>query len=310
MRSGLVIFFLLCCGAALQAQLTYETLEVDYDSAHTFKNLTIIPVRLKGGGNNGGREAMLSLSQGLKLGTVVITERGTAATENVHWLRINNNSGFPLYIGSGEVIMGGRQDRMITKDTVLLPSEKDQYVPVMCVEEGRWSNKQKKFVYNNYANAKLRKVLGTTNNQVLVWKEIDRQLGDNGFPNKSLAYLAQRHDKRMTIPQNEYQQYFYNKFMKEDTAVVGIICISGDKIIGCDIYAGKGLFDATLEPLLHGYIEEAILHGQPPMVTNEKVMAYLAPKLSSEPQQQEHLKKNGKIYRHEKRVIHITGYGE
>lgn len=310
MRKGLIILVLMCCTATMCAQLTYQTLEVDYDSAHTFKNLRIIPVRLKSGGNNGGREAMITLGQGIAAGTVVVTERGTAATENVHWLRINNNSGVPVFIGSGEVIMGGRQDRMITKDTVLLPAGKDQYVPVMCVEEGRWSDKQKKFVYNNYANAKLRKVLGTTNNQVLVWKEIDRQLNDNGFHSASLAYLAQRHDKKMAIPQNEYLQYFHNKFMKEDTSVVGIICISGDKIIGCDIYAGKGLFDASLDALLYGYIEEALLHGQPPMVTDDKVVAYLAPKLSSEEEQKEHLKKNGKIYTHEKRVIHITGFGE
>ncbi|MBO9636074.1 MAG: hypothetical protein J7578_23425 [Chitinophagaceae bacterium] len=310
MLKGLIILVLMCCGATLHAQLTYQTLEVDYDSAHTFKNLKIIPVRLRSGGNNGGREAMISLSQGLAAGTVVVTERGTAATENVHWLRINNNSGVPVYIGSGEVIMGGRQDRMITKDTVLLPAEKDQYIPVMCVEEGRWSDKQKKFVYNNYANAQLRKVLGTTNNQVLVWKEIDRQLNDNGFHSSSLAYLAQRHDKKMAIPQNEYHQYFHNKFMKEDTSVVGMICISGDKIIGCDIYAGKGLFDASLDALLYGYIEEALLHGQPPVVTDERVVTYLAPKLTSEEEQKEHLKKNGKIYTHEKRVIHITGFGE
>jgi hypothetical protein len=310
MRKGLMILVLICCSASICAQLTYETLEVDYDSAHTFKNLKIIPVRLKSGGNNRGREAMITLSQGIAAGTVVISERGTAATENVHWLRINNRSGFPVFIGSGEVIMGGRQDRMITKDTVLLSLEKDQYVPVMCVEEGRWSKKEKKFVYNNYANTQLRKVLGTTNNQVLVWKEIDRQLQQNGIRSASLAYLAQRHDKKMLIPQNEYQQYFHNKFMKEDTSVVGMICISGDRIIGCDIFAGKGLFDASLDALLHGYIEEALLHGQTPVVTDDKVVSYLSPKLTSEAQQKEHLKKHGKIYTHEKRVIHITGFGE
>jgi hypothetical protein len=178
------------------------------------------------------------------------------------------------------------------------------------VEEGRWSKKEKKFVYNNYANTQLRKVLGTTNNQVLVWKEIDRQLQQNGIRSASLAYLAQRHDKKMLIPQNEYQQYFHNKFMKEDTSVVGMICISGDRIIGCDIFAGKGLFDASLDALLHGYIEEALLHGQTPVVTDDKVVSYLSPKLTSEAQQKEHLKKHGKIYTHEKRVIHITGFGE
>ena len=36
------------------AQLTYETLYVDYDSAFQFKNLKIVPIRRKGGGDGCG----------------------------------------------------------------------------------------------------------------------------------------------------------------------------------------------------------------------------------------------------------------
>ncbi|WP_431213360.1 hypothetical protein ACQ86N_48600 [Puia sp. P3] len=40
---------LLCSFAGASAQLTYETLLVDYDSAWTYKNLKIIPIRRKAG---------------------------------------------------------------------------------------------------------------------------------------------------------------------------------------------------------------------------------------------------------------------
>ncbi len=90
---------------------------------------------------------------------MTVTERGTTSFENVHWLRFNTHTDKSVYIGGGEIITGGRQDRMIVRDTILNPSDKDQYVPVMCVEEGRWSDKEKKFGYGNYANNGLRKTL-------------------------------------------------------------------------------------------------------------------------------------------------------
>ena len=128
------------------AQLTYETLYVDYDSAWQYKNLKIIPIRPKG---DFGKTipGIISLSQAIKQGVAIVTERGTSSFENVHWLRINNNSDKSIFISSGEIIAGGRQDRMVARDTILSPSPKDQYIPVMCVEELRWTEKkEKKFI--------------------------------------------------------------------------------------------------------------------------------------------------------------------
>ena len=146
---------LLFCRSPVQAQeITYDNVYVDYDSAIEFKNLRIIPIRPKNGFGNEAPKA-ISLSQAIKQGIAVISERGTASTENVHFLRINNHSDQTIFISSGELISGGRQDRMITRDTLLEPNGRDQYVSVMCVEELRWSDKEKKFSYENYANPDL-----------------------------------------------------------------------------------------------------------------------------------------------------------
>ena len=60
---------------------------------------------------------MISLSQALKKGLATVSERGSASTENVHYLRIHNHSDQTIYISSGEIVSGGRQDRMIAQDT-------------------------------------------------------------------------------------------------------------------------------------------------------------------------------------------------
>ena len=293
------------------AQLTYQTLYVDYDSAWTYKNLKIIPIRPKGWGAPGRViPGVVSLSQALAQGTVAVSERGSAATENVHWLRINNNGQQSVFIGSGEVILGGRQDRMVTRDTILPPSKADQYIHVMCVEEGRWSDKEKKFQYNNYADPALRKVLDQSKNQVLVWKEVLSQLDRSGTKSPTLAYAAHRSDKKFTPEQDAYIRYFNEKFKNAESTITGFVCMSGDKVIGCDIYAGNNLFYGELQPLLHGYIEEAITTGSTSVINNKKIKEYLDPILSSEGTQDAYLKKNGKMYKYREKVVHITGYAQ
>src|SRR5579871_140455 len=81
------------------AQLTYQTLYVDYDSAWTYKNLKIIPVRRKAGfgGPRAGGELM-PLNEALNKGMITVTERGTTSFENVHWLRFNTHGKQPVYI--------------------------------------------------------------------------------------------------------------------------------------------------------------------------------------------------------------------
>ncbi|HEY0670127.1 MAG TPA: DUF6569 family protein, partial [Sphingobacteriaceae bacterium] len=156
------------------AQLIYETVWVDYDSAWEYKSLQLVPIRMKGPGGVSPR--MISLSKAIQNGSATISERGSASTENVHWLKIHNKSDQTIFVASGHTFTGGRQDRMITKDTLLEPTGRDQYIPVMCIEEGRWSEKEKKLLYSNYANMKLRQVLDKSKNQVLIWKEIFSQL--------------------------------------------------------------------------------------------------------------------------------------
>jgi hypothetical protein len=301
---------------SVSAQLTYQTLTVNYDSAWTYKNLKIIPIRQKAGlglppGQVPGDLAnIVSLNQAIHQGLVSISERGTASIDNVHWLRINNNSEKSIYISSGEIIAGGRQDRMITRDTILEPTHKDQYVPTMCVEEGRWSDKEKKFAYGNFANEHLRKVLDSTRNQVSIWQEIDRQLDKGNFRNKgnTLSYLSRNEDKKYVQFNDEYFNFFRDKFRNTDSTIVGFVCVSGDKVIGSDIFADPQLFYSQLEPLLRGYIDEAIIFGAPVNLPDPPVKKYMDKLLASEASQEDFTRKNGKIFRQNGRVIHVNTF--
>jgi hypothetical protein len=306
----LFAIWLVLCGLTASAQITYETVYVDYDSAWKFKDLKIIPIRQKKkpDSQHPSINNIISLSQALSSGLATVTERGTASTENVHWLRINNNSDKSIMVNSGEIFTGGRQDRMIMHDTILSPSQKDQYVPVMCVEEGRWSEKEKKILYGNFANPHLRKVLDQNKNQVLIWNEINSQLARSGLKSSTMAYMSLSLDKKSTSLDEEYFRFFKEKFKNSDSTIVGFVAVSGNKVIGSDIYASTSLFYSQLEPLLRGYTNDAIYYGLPITMTEKAIKEYIDNILIDEKTQQEFVSKNGKIFRQDGRVVHINTF--
>ena len=296
----------------VSAQLTYETLYVDYDSAWQYKNLKIIPIRRKAGvglPRDGSMDAV-PLSKALAQGLVTVSERGSTSFENVHWLRFNTRSDKPIYIAGGEIVTGGRQDRMIVADTILKPMSKDQYVSVMCVEEGRWSDKEKKFGYGSYANPHLRKALDSTHNQVVVWREIDRQLQASAIKNNSLAYMSRYQDKKYLTAGDEYFNYFRNRLQHTDSTVVGFVAISGDKIIGTDIFDGTNLFYGQAEPLLRGYIDEVVQTGAPVTLKDASIKRYMDQLLKDEPSQENFVKDRGRIFRQNGRVMHVNTFAK
>jgi hypothetical protein len=94
----------------------------------------------------------LTLDEGLRSGEVVVTEYGnvrgllrrrtTPAMQHdaaeVNRLVLINNSKQPLLLLAGEIVTGGKQDRVIGKDRIV-PAESDPVdLSVFCVEPGRW----------------------------------------------------------------------------------------------------------------------------------------------------------------------------
>lgn len=300
------LFLIAFCNLRAQ-EITYDNVYVDYDSAIEFKNLRIVPIRPKQGFGN-GLPHVISLSQAIQAGIATVSERGSASTENVHFLRINNRSDQTIFISSGELVSGGRQDRMVTRDTLLEANGRDQYVSVMCIEEGRWSDKERKFSYENFANPALRRILDSSKNQVLIWREIQRQLEESKIANKSFAYLAKTTDKKMLQLNDEYYQFFKNRFKSADSTIVGIACMSGEKVIGCDIFSSIGLFYSQLDPLLKGYCDEVVFSGKPITIPHDEEKKYMDKLLSDKVTQELFIKENGKIFRQNGRVIHINSF--
>jgi hypothetical protein len=68
------------------------------------------------------------------------------------------------------------------------------------------------------------------------------------------------------------------------------------------------LFYSQLEPLLRGYIDEAVLFGGPLTLPDPQLKQYVDKLLKNEASQEEFVKKMGKMFRENGRVIHVNTF--
>jgi hypothetical protein len=45
------------------------------------------------------------------------------------------------------MVAGGKQDRAFAETTIIPPNDDENFVPVFCVEKGRWENRLRNFRY-------------------------------------------------------------------------------------------------------------------------------------------------------------------
>jgi hypothetical protein len=313
------IFTCLFCafGSLLTAQITYDHLEVDYAGAFTFQNLKIIPIRAKPSFAEANQRAAnlnraLSLRQALSTNQAAITEHrddNGRVSQEVNRLTIENFSDQPLYIMSGEVIQGGMQDRVVARDMVIEPRSGAVDVPVYCVEKGRWEGGKKNEKFKNYheASQHLRKVVDTEANQAAVWNEIAKENKRDRINSRTEAYTAHASSPDYIRRENEYLQFFNDKFRNKEN-IVGIIGATGGVVIGCDIFASSDLFYREYNNLIYAYIDEVLTFGLPLSITDDTVKIYADNILTNEPMQERFVRQNGKIFKQGEQVIHLTTY--
>src|ERR1041384_5161319 len=123
----------------------------------THGDLTIFPVV---SAKSHDTSDFITLDDGIRSGDVVVTEVGNLHSSmqrrppyqprqyrgaEVNRLVLVNNSKHPLILLAGEVVTGGKQDRVVGKDRIV-PAESDPVdLSVFCVEHGRWTESSTNF---------------------------------------------------------------------------------------------------------------------------------------------------------------------
>lgn len=300
-------FAIVCLSANAQSEFTFPSIVVEYDSAILFRNLKLIPIKRIETASDSlyNTPVSINLKTGMAQGTVKLKERGNYMVDNINVLFVENNSGKDLVIKSGEIVMGGRQDRVFGRDTVLAAGQQ-HLVPVYCIEETRWSEKEKKFIYRGTTGSGLQTIIDTAQNQTKVWDEIRRLLKQNNQTNNS-SYAALLNNKKVADTTQQYIRHFLQALRSKDSSIVGIIASTGHKILGAEVFISTSLFYQTLPGLLEKYCTEAVLTGTAAKANNNAETSY-ANQMLSVSTQPAFLTKKGKRFFYKNVLIQLTGF--
>jgi hypothetical protein len=270
-------------------------------------NLTVFPVVAAKSYPTG---EFLTLDEGLRSGEVVVTEAGNVqglirrhpapAIRNdgaqVNRLVLVNNSKRPLLLLAGEIVTGGKQDRVIGKDRIV-PAESDPVdLSVFCVEPGRWVATSEHFgaseaMYGGtvggatphpqppmamMAQPSVRtKVMGDKN-QGEVWDEVKKQreavtvemvaaaptVPTDVAHTSSYARLMENEEVRKQVDavakpiEQNYQSLI--RQLRDRNAVGVVVAVNG-RIIWADVFASTDLLQKYWPKLVRSYASEAVV---------------------------------------------------
>ena len=325
-----MLFILVLAPFLSSAQYTYKNLEVNYlespnqASAFTFGNLRVYPIKAKESFNREFSSVgkYMTLQEALAKNKVKITESGNSGTVNN--LIVENTSKDTIIIITGDVIKGGKQDRIVSDDIVLSPSSGKKNLSVYCVEAGRWSEGSNAGVaarnnssvsanaaefksYYNKGSVSLRKVVEKEKDQSKVWSKVDELNSTNKTETSTKTYTAMTQSADFTKKLDQYLTFFKNKFDKDST-VIGVVVVTSNKVIGCDMFATHDMFLKQYQSLLHSYATEAIVNGKPITITTQTVKSYTDKLMANEAVQQSTLKEKGNTFQNKGKKLRVSSF--
>jgi hypothetical protein len=261
----------------------------------SYENLTIFPVVSSSGYDT---SAFLTLEDGLSSGDVTVREQGAdviyrnrdgsrPAVQNyggpsVNQLVLVNHSKRPLLLLAGELVSGGKQDRVIGKDRIVAPFGAPLPLEVFCVEHGRWSSGSQFNEAKTIVHPSVREQAAVKQKQGDVWAavtggslapraanapaaqvtttELDAAIQSEA-PTQSYSkiYESRRVSSSVETVVNEIQR----RFRKETSGlkgerVVGVVVAYGGEVAWSDVFASDELFNHYWSKLLRSYAVEAV----------------------------------------------------
>lgn len=194
---------------------------------------------------------VLNYCEGLITGGLEVEEiRGGG---DVNTLKFTNVSLFSIFVPQGVILLGLKQNRATAQSFLIKPRE-ELIVPVLCVEEGRWTSETKVgriSPYQLYPRLKASNIRHrTTNNQSEIWEDIRKQQekrhvkSNNGFVGDVYdAHKATIEDYIKNLPCPEHS--------------TGFIAIFKGKYLLClESFANHRLLQKNYGGLLSGIVLE------------------------------------------------------
>ncbi len=264
----------------------------------TQDNLTVFPVITA---DSHDTSKFLTLDEGLASGRVIITEKGAVSglvrprprpeyprvwPENPRWpvpsgegaevnrLVLVNNSERPLILLAGEIVTGGKQDRVVGKDRIVPAMSEPIDLSVFCVEPHRWVALTDKFggAHAFMAQPSIRQQAMANKNQQAVWDQVAKArtsvMAAAPAPAAAQIQSSSSYARAMGNSAVETQvdglampiQRSYENLMRElrDRKAVGAVVALNGVLIWADIFASPELLEKYWPKLVRSYAAEAL----------------------------------------------------
>jgi len=276
----------------------------------TYENITIFPVVSS---LMQDTSPFLTLDEGLSSGEVIVSEQGAAGLArtrdgrpvavpqyntgaSVNQLVLINRSKRPLLLLAGELVSGGKQDRIIGKDRIVPVGSEPLPLDVFCVEHGRWTGASSQFgASKTIVHPSVREQAAVAQDQQEVWNAVRSGTLAKAAPPPSSsgspgAVASEAYAPRITTesiqvtidgaaPTQAYAKIYeggrvgasVDGFAEDlrrrfDRAtlglkgerVVGVVVAYGGDVAWSDIFASGELFEHYWSKLLRSYAVEAL----------------------------------------------------
>jgi hypothetical protein len=228
------------------------------------ENLALYPVHAEG--EPAGDVEFMTLAEGLESGKVVVNE-----TQDVNRLTIRNRSDRYVFIQAGDIVRGGKQDRLLAHDLILPPNSGKVPIGAFCVESGRWTRRGDEAVDTFSASTKqavsnkMKLAFRDKKSQGEVWNEVAKvQAGLTEAVEVRVGHPASPTSMELALDNRKVQQAVreYHTALgacvsgRDD--IVGIVAVVDGRVRSASIYAWRDLFTAMWPKTLSSLAAEAI----------------------------------------------------
>ena len=238
-----------------EAYLPSLAQQVTVGSPMRWAHLTFYPLELPA---RRSTMRVLTLDEALRRDQLAIREVGDG---EVSRLAVRNDAGVPVFLMAGELILGGKQNRMMRDDVVLGRHSGWREIAVYCGEQHRWTGAGDFRSGGTLSTPSLRKMAAKGAGQDHIWREIGSQLeaADVAAPTANYHQLFDSPQRRRQLDEcvSRLQPL-------PGPRTVGCVVVGGHHVVGGDLFSDPDLFASLWPQLCRSYGADVVL-PQPPI---------------------------------------------
>ena len=207
---------------------------------------------LGGSPKTAGPLEIATLDEARARGALTVVERDQASVPE---LIAENRGKTHVLLLAGEILVGGKQNRVLREDLLLPPRSGPRNIAVYCVEQGRWNEGRKDFESrSSVVQPSVRSKVLRRAEQGRIWSDVASASRQLQAPSPTGSYQAvyDAPDVRLHL-----EQATRGLEGAAPAGAVGAAVFVGPSLVGVDTFHGDGLFAREWPKLLRAYALDA-----------------------------------------------------